>query len=258
MLSSFQTKLFVAALTSAAIALAVAGTLFATSTARRTDERIEQTLRAEARLAADLLARGTPASTVPELDAEADRIGELIGARVTFIAADGRVVGDSSETLAGVAAMENHASRPEVVEARQSGVGRIRRHSDTLNIDMLYVAVPVAHPAIGFVRVALPLTDIRQQFLTILAATLTALGLALIGAALIGWMFSSRIGRACAPSPTWRSGTAAATSPRPASTTETMSSAWSRVRSTIRCRWSAVSFSSRRAIARAWKPSSPA
>ena len=61
MSASFQTKLFVAALTSAAIALLVAGALFATTTARRTDERIEQTLVAEARLAADLLARGTPA-----------------------------------------------------------------------------------------------------------------------------------------------------------------------------------------------------
>jgi len=192
---SFQTKLFVAALASAAIALAVAGALFATTTAQRTDERIEQTLLAEARLTADLLARATGAATVAELDAEADRIGELVGARVTFIAADGHVVGDSSETLAGVALMENHASRPEVVEARQRGVGLARRHSDTLNIDMLYVAVRVAHPDIAFVRVALPLTDIRQQVLTILTATFTALGLALVGAAAMGWALSARIGQ---------------------------------------------------------------
>ena len=32
-------------------------------------------------------------STVPELDAEADRMGQLIGARITLIAADGRVDG---------------------------------------------------------------------------------------------------------------------------------------------------------------------
>ena len=52
-------------------------------------QQIEQTLTAEARLAGELLARATPASAVAELDAEADRIGELVGARVTFIAADG-------------------------------------------------------------------------------------------------------------------------------------------------------------------------
>jgi two-component system, OmpR family, phosphate regulon sensor histidine kinase PhoR len=192
---TFQIKIFSAATAAAAIGLAVAGATFAASTARRTDAAIEQTLTSEARLAADLLARGPATTAVADLDVEADRIGELGGARVTFIAADGRVVGDSAETLDGIAQMENHAARPEVVEARQQGLGKGRRHSDTLNIDMLYVAVPVAHPSIGFVRVALPLTDIRQQFRAILTAIAVALGLSLAGAAAISWVFSSRIGQ---------------------------------------------------------------
>jgi two-component system phosphate regulon sensor histidine kinase PhoR len=192
---TFQTKLFSAGTVAAAIGLAVAGLLFASTTARRTDAQIEQTLTAEARLAGELLARAAPASAVAELDAEADRIGELVGARVTFIAADGRVVGDSSETLEGVARMENHASRPEVVEAREHGLGQGRRHSDTLNIDMLYVAVPVTHPGIAFVRGALPLTDIRQQFRSVLAAIAAALALALAGAAAISWIISARVAR---------------------------------------------------------------
>ena len=192
---TFQTKLFSAGTIAAAIGLVVAGLLFAATTARRTDAQIEQTLTAEARLAGELLARAAPASAVAELDAEADRIGDLVGARVTFIAADGAVVGDSSESLEGVARMENHASRPEVVEARLQGLGKGRRHSDTLGIDMLYVAVPVTHPAIAFVRVALPLTDIRQQFRSVLAAIVAALALALAGAAAISWIISTRVGR---------------------------------------------------------------
>jgi two-component system, OmpR family, phosphate regulon sensor histidine kinase PhoR len=192
---TFQTKFFFAALSAAVIALAVAGLLFATTTRAQIDERIENTLVAEAKLAADLLARGTPLSTVPELDEEADRIGELVGARVTFINSDGVVVGDSSETLEGVAGMENHAQRPEVVEARAHGLGRARRFSATLNIDMLYVAVPVQHPSIAFVRVALPLTDVRQQLQTVLTSTLTALGLALLGGVAIAWVLSRRIGQ---------------------------------------------------------------
>ena len=192
---TFQTKLFSAGTIAAAIGLVVAGLLFAATTARRTDAQIEQTLTAEARLAGELLARAAPASAVAELDAEADRIGDLVGARVTFIAADGAVVGDSSESLEGVARMENHASRPEVVEARLQGLGKGRRHSDTLGIDMLYVAVPVTHPAIAFVRVALPLTDIRQQFRSVLAAIIAALAIALAGAAAISWVISTRVGR---------------------------------------------------------------
>jgi two-component system phosphate regulon sensor histidine kinase PhoR len=193
--TTFQTKFFFAALSAAIIALAVAGLLFATTMRKQIDQRIEDTLVAEARLAADLLSRDRTLATLPELDGEADRLGELIGARVTFIAPDGHVAGDSAETLDGVRAMENHADRPEVVLARTNGIGRARRYSATLKIDMLYVAAPVQHPAIAFVRVALPLTDVSHQLQTVLTSTLAALGLALIGGAAIAWLFSARIGR---------------------------------------------------------------
>ena len=193
--ATFQTKFFFAALSAAIIALGVAGVLFATTMRRQIDARIEATLVAEARMAADLLARGVPRPSVQELNEEAGRLGQLIGARVTFIAPDGRVLGDSAETLEGLAALENHAQRPEVVEARVQGLGRSQRYSATLKIDMLYVAVPVQHPAIAFVRVALPLTDVRHQLRTVLTATLTALGVALLGGAAIAWIFSARIGK---------------------------------------------------------------
>jgi len=193
--TSFQTKFFFAAIAAAILALAVAGVLFATTVRGQLDVRIESTLVAEARVAAELLSRATMPGSVEDLDAEADRIGGLLGARVTFITADGRVVGDSSETLEGIAGMDNHAGRPEVVEARAKGIGRARRYSATLKTEMLYVAVPVSHPSLAIVRVALPLTDVRTQLQTVLTATLTALGLALLGAASIAWFFSARIGK---------------------------------------------------------------
>jgi len=193
--ATFQTKFFFAALSAAILALAVAGVLFATTMRGQIDERIEATLVAETRMAADLITRDVLLSSVPEINAEAGRLVGVLGARVTLIAEDGRVVGDSAETLEGLASVDNHSRRPEVVEARETGLGRSRRHSDTVKIDMLYVAIPVKHPAIAFVRVALPLTDVRQQLQAVLTATLTALGIALGGAAVIAWIFSSRIGR---------------------------------------------------------------
>jgi two-component system, OmpR family, phosphate regulon sensor histidine kinase PhoR len=60
------------------------------------------------------------------------------GARVTVIAADGRVLADSQ---ADPQSMENHANRQEVVEAMAKGEGRSARHSATLNRDFLYFAV---------------------------------------------------------------------------------------------------------------------
>jgi two-component system phosphate regulon sensor histidine kinase PhoR len=198
--TSFQTKLFLAALSTALLGLLVAGGLFAVSMRRQTDARIEQALVAEARLAAELMSRAAPpTATSPEalmadLDAEADRLGSRLGARVTLIAPDGRVLGDSAEPVENLPTLENHATRPEVLEARASGLGHARRFSATLGIDMLYVAAPVQHSSIAFVRVALPLTDVRQQLRTVLTATLTALGVALIGAAAIAFVISSRLG----------------------------------------------------------------
>ena len=200
---TFQTKLFSAATAASVISLAVAGVLFATSTARQTDQRIEQTLVAEARLAGELLSReATPPERetdagrlIAQYDPQADRLGELLDARVTFITQEGLVVGDSAESAAGVATMENHAQRPEVVLARERGLGMSRRHSDTINVDMLYVAVPVTHPSIAYVRVAVPLSSIRQQLISAVSATLIALNVALISALVIGWFVSSRIGQ---------------------------------------------------------------
>jgi two-component system, OmpR family, phosphate regulon sensor histidine kinase PhoR len=200
---TFQTKLFSAATAASVISLAVAGLLFATSTARQTDQRIEQTLVAEARLAGELLSREAPpagratdsAALIAQYDAQADRLGELLDARVTFITREGVVVGDSAESAASVATMENHAQRPEVLQARERGVGVARRHSDTINVDMLYVAVPVMHPAIAYVRVAVALSNIRQQLIGAVSATLIALNAALISALIIGWVVSSRIGQ---------------------------------------------------------------
>src|SRR5262249_54253590 len=179
----------------AAVGLGVAGVLFGGSGVRRADARIEATLTGDARLVAELLARDPSRTSVAALDEEANRIGTLVGARVTFIAPDGRVVGDSAETIDAIAAMDNHEARPEVMEARQTGLGRARRHSDTLKIDMLYVAVPVHHPAVAFARVALPLTDVNAEIESVLQTIVLAVVIALAGAGTIAWTISSRMSR---------------------------------------------------------------
>jgi len=207
--ASFQTKLFLASLAVAALALVVAGVLFATSMRRQINAQIERALVAEARLASELLGRMEPtgsfkdptetwppsAGALASLDQEADRMGDRLGARVTLIAANGRVVGDSSEPIEALATLENHAGRPEILAAQAAGTGAARRTSATLGIEMLYVAVPVKHPAIAFVRVALPLTSVRQQLTGVSKAAGAALGLALLAAAAIAYVMAGRISR---------------------------------------------------------------
>jgi two-component system phosphate regulon sensor histidine kinase PhoR len=82
-------------------------------------------------------------------------------ARVTIIASDGQVFADSqSDTQT----MENHAGRPEVLDALARGSGQAIRHSVTLNRDLLYYAVrydlPTGPPVI--LRFALPIETVDE------------------------------------------------------------------------------------------------
>ena len=83
------------------------------------------------------------------------------GARVTVITADGRVLADSQSDPQ---TMENHATRPEVLEAMAKGDGRSIRHSVTINRYLLYYAVRQSTPAGSTVvlRFALPLETVDQ------------------------------------------------------------------------------------------------
>ena len=57
--------------------------------------------------------------------------------RMTIITPEGIVLLDSSAIAAN---MENHAGRPEVVDAFSSGTGEALRYSDTLGSEMYYYA----------------------------------------------------------------------------------------------------------------------
>ncbi len=121
-------------------------------------------------------------------EALAKTLGSEIDSRVTIIAPDGTVLGDSLEDPA---IMENHAARPEVMDALANGIGESTRFSTTLNEQMMYVAVTVTdHGAvIGIARVALPLTTVEENVShvtrTIVLATVIIAALAVIAAWII-------------------------------------------------------------------------
>jgi two-component system phosphate regulon sensor histidine kinase PhoR len=191
---AFRTKIFLAAFGVAALSLLLSGALATRALENQVLARVERTLRAEARLATQLLAR-TPAAHEPGIDAEADAIGQSIDARVTLITADGRVVGDSEIALADLSAVENHAARPEVAAARDTGLGVSRRYSTTVGTDMLYVAMPVQHGAVAFVRLALPLTDIDAQASAVRTVALLTLAFSLASALALAWSMSALVTR---------------------------------------------------------------
>ena len=91
---TFRTRLFLTSLVTAAVTLVVATVLVSWSVRRATDERIERSLVSQTRLAAETLSH-RQAAVGSELDSEADTLAGLVGARVTLVAPDGVVIGDS-------------------------------------------------------------------------------------------------------------------------------------------------------------------
>jgi len=155
--------------------------------ARRVTEQIAAHLGDEIRLARDL-ARAEPdlPSTADRL---ADRLGRDLGVRVTIISSDGTVLGDTDLDGAALREVENHASRPEVMEAVRDGTGRSMRYSRTVAENMLYVAsrIDPDDPARGVIRLALPLTDVTRAQEAVRVPILLAAVLSLLVAGLVGW-----------------------------------------------------------------------
>lgn len=121
------------------------------------------------------------------LDHLCKRFKEQTGARVTIIALNGRVLGDS-DTEASL--MDNHGGRPEIQQALKSGTGSSKRYSDTLHDDLLYVAVrvPRGGTPTGFVRLSMQLNAVeasinalRIKIIVVVIAMLLATGLISMG-----------------------------------------------------------------------------
>jgi two-component system, OmpR family, phosphate regulon sensor histidine kinase PhoR len=192
--AGFRTKVFVGSLAAAAVSLLVAALLFSWQVRAQQRAEAERQLVERANLIADLLSSATSLDE-PSLDAEADRLGRLSNSRVTFVAADGRVVGDSTLDASGLSNIENHAGRPEIVAARDGTAGIARRYSTTVETDMLYVAVRAAHPLVRYVRLAVALTALDAQLATIRTMTLIALAVAVPIAMVVSWLLSASLGR---------------------------------------------------------------
>jgi two-component system phosphate regulon sensor histidine kinase PhoR len=124
--------------------------------------------------------RASPA----ELRAFVLRTARPLEARVTVIAADGRVLGDSEVAPEDLARVENHAGRPEVRAALAGRIGRDLRTSATIDVPLLYVALPLRDggDVTGVLRLALPLAMVTSSYATLhrvmLAGGLVALAVA--------------------------------------------------------------------------------
>ena len=191
----FRTRVFIASLAVAAAALTLITVIVTRELQQEERASIERRLTDQATLIAEIVGHSPTLIAPAAIDGEADRLARSVEGRVTLIAHDGRVLGDSTLTADALRVLENHLQRPEVQQARRSGVAVVERYSTTGSRDMLYAAAPASHPSIGYVRVALPLTDVTQQLRRVAGGALLAFALAAPVAVALAWLTSLLVSR---------------------------------------------------------------
>lgn len=142
------------------VTVSVLALLVAEKTERHYLRGIEEDLRIRAELIEEVLIGYLPGGHIADIDQIAKKLGRKIGTRITVIAPDGVVLGDSEEDPER---MENHATRPEIERALEGQVGKSIRYSTTLKQRMMYVAIPVEKSGriVGVIRTSLPLEEIE-------------------------------------------------------------------------------------------------
>lgn len=92
----------------------------------------------------------------------AKKLRESADARLTFLRSDGEVLGDSD---ARASLMDNHMLREEVYEASVNGIGYSIRFSETLQRNMMYVAVRLDDQQTGggYIRLATSLSQVETS-----------------------------------------------------------------------------------------------
>lgn len=146
---------------------------------------IEASLRQKTLMFASRI-EATPAASIPAVTLQT---GREAAARATVIQSDGKVLADSE---AKPETMENHATRPEFISALNGKIGSSTRWSHTIGIEFLYIAVPIPG---GAVRMAYPLSSIREANRHITKYLLEGSGIAMLVAIALALIATQSIGR---------------------------------------------------------------
>lgn len=128
-----------------------------------------------------------------DLTAIVNRYEERTGARVIIVDQSGKVLADSAPDIGS----SDFSSRPEVATALNGEVATGTRHSDTLNTELLYVAVPIASAGQvhGAVRITYSVDQLNERWRRYLLTLLGIAAVSMTAAALLGVLFARWVNR---------------------------------------------------------------
>jgi two-component system, OmpR family, phosphate regulon sensor histidine kinase PhoR len=149
-------------------------------------ERVQQTFFNQLRQ--ELAEKASTIALMLTLQAQGfSQLAKATGARVTWVDATGRVLGESDADLAR---MENHKARPEIAAALQGQVGSSLRSSPTLGVRLFYVAIPYQG---GALRLAVPAAAVDAQVRAIRNDVLLSTALAFLPFVILALIFARYI-----------------------------------------------------------------
>ncbi len=178
-------KLFAASLVLIAACMLTMNVLIQRAWEGMLRSEIESSLRQKTLLFASRVGSASRES-LPVITREAARES---GERATVIDSTGKVLADSE---ADPATMENHAARPEFASALQGEVGSATRESHTVGVDFLYEAAPFPG---GAVRLAHPMSAIREANRRVRNDLLKSSAVAVLIALVLAFLATQSIGR---------------------------------------------------------------
>lgn len=104
---------------------------------------------------------------INKVDSLTKEIGRDIHFRITITTPSGEVIGDSESDISK---MDNHKNRPEIQEAINGSIGKSVRYSNTVQKDMIYIAMPmyVNNSLKGICRVSYFASDFNELLFSLL------------------------------------------------------------------------------------------
>ena len=125
-------------------------------------EEIQTSLRSHALFFREFAGRRPADEPASELQDRLRLLGREMGARLTVIATDGRVLADSDRDPAE---MDNQLNRPEILRARSHGLDTRPRLSEIRGVPGISLALPVRDNLgnLGYIRVSMPLSAIDER-----------------------------------------------------------------------------------------------
>jgi len=118
-----------------------------------------------------------------------------MGMRISLIQ-NGKVLADSSVPFSDLEKLDDHSTRPEVLEALGGEVSQSQRHSMTLNSDMIYMAKKLPPEIAGdetVLRLAAPVSLVRSHLHRMRLALLAAVIPLLLGSGVLLYLLSRTI-----------------------------------------------------------------